>query len=192
MKVRYVPCVGQAMDSVRRSVRLSPLLLLGLMACSGGTSDAPAVAGDEPELREKALPAGDFAMVEQAGGTLSPFGCRHYMNLHVTAAQAVLDPRLDSADPADMDPDGSCGGEELPRNSASTYPVHFVEKSACGAMIYEGTIKWTDSGKVTRTLRLTDNRKATCADAKARVVAAITSSYQGSTNPIATYYSVDR
>jgi hypothetical protein len=166
-----------------------------MVAC-GGTSDGSAAAGDEPELREKTLAAGDFAMLEEPGRQLSPFGCRHYMNLHVAsigaAPQAVLDPRLDSANRADMDSDGSCGGEELPRNSASTYPLHFVERSTCGASVYEGTIKWTDSGKVTRTLRLTDNRKATCADAKARLVAAITSSYQGETHPITTYYSVDR
>jgi hypothetical protein len=179
-------------------VSILALVVAGSAACgsgSGSGGDGPPTVGDEPELRAKALAAGDFAMLETPGRQLDPFGCRHYMNLRVggdaTAPQAVLDPRLDSADPSFMDDDGSCGGEELPRNSASTYPLHFVEKSSCGAAIYEGTIKWTESGKVTRTLRLTDSRDATCADTKARLVAAVTSTYQGQTNPIATYYSVD-
>jgi hypothetical protein len=44
---------------------------------------------------------------------------------------------------------------------------------------------------VTRSLHLTDYRVGSCKTKPARLVAAITSSYQGQTNPIATYYSVD-
>jgi hypothetical protein len=172
------------------SFAVLPLALVVMMGCAGSTDDA--AVGAEPELNAKsALAAGDFAMLESAGSQLSTIGCRHYMNLHVGAASKVtLAPRLDSADPHDMDPDGSCGGEELPKNSATDYPLTFVSRSSCGAGVYEGTIKWTTDGKVTRKMRLTDARGSTC-KAKARVVAEITSTYQGQTNAIATYYSVD-
>jgi hypothetical protein len=164
------------------------------VACSGSTSDP--TSGAEPELGTgPALASGDFPLVERAGDQLPPFGCRHYQVLHVGAARgaphALLEPKLDSADPADMDPDGSCGGEELPKNSQSDYPVKLVERTSCGAAVYEGTIKWTDSGKVTRTMRLTDYRIGNCTTRPARLVAEVTSTYQGQTNKIGTFYSVD-
>ena len=172
---------------------LALVVALTAVAC-GGATDA-GVAGDEPELNASSgLAAGDFATTEEAGGQLSPFGCRHYVELHVgggKSPRATLEPRLDSADKSLIDPDGSCGGEELPKNDSSVYPLAFVSKNECGAAVYEGTIKWTTSGKVTRTLRLTDYRVGSCKTKPARLVAAITSSYQGQTNPIATYYSVD-
>lgn len=172
------------------------LLGVGLTAAACGGSTDTSIAGDDPELNAaSALAAGDFAMTEEAGGQLSPFGCRHYEELHVgggKSPQATLEPRLDSAaDKSEMDSDGSCGGEELPKNENSVYPLEFVSKNDCGAAIYEGTIKWTTSGKVTRTMRLTDYRVGACKTKPARLVAAVTSSYQGETNPIATYYSVD-
>lgn len=166
---------------------------LTAVAC-GGATDA-GIAGDDPELNAASgLAAGDFAMTEQAGGQLSPFGCRHYEELHVgggKSPKATLEPRLDSADKSEVASDGSCGGEELPKNDSSVYRLAFVSKNDCGAAVYEGTIKWTTSGKVTRTMRLTDYRVGSCKTKPARLVAAITSSYQGETNPIATYYSVD-
>ena len=178
-----------------RSTVLLLLVCTGVMvAACGGSTDA-SIAGDDPELKATgALAAGDFPMTEQAGGQLSPFGCRHYEELHVgggKSPQATLEPRLDSADKSAIDADGSCGGEELPKNNSSVYPLKYLSKNDCGAAIYEGTIKWTTSGKVTRTMRLTDYRVGTCKTKPARLVTAITSTYQGQTNPIATYYSVD-
>jgi hypothetical protein len=179
--------------------RVSSLSLLGLLmvavsatACAGASDDS--AAGAEPELNahSSALASGDFAMLESAGAQLSPFGCRHYANLHIGAGSAVtLSYRLDSADPSYMDADGSCGGEELPRNDGTDYPLSFVERTSCGASVYEGTIKWTESGKVTRTMRLTDSRTSACKSAEARLVAEIRSTYEGETHPITTYYSVD-
>lgn len=173
------------------------LLLSGagwLVGCGGSAAaDIPADPTAEPELNTKTLAAGDFPMVERAGDHLSPFGCRHYQMLHVgmgrSGPEATLQSKLDSADPSDMDPDGSCGGEEIPRGSSSTYPLKLVSRTGCGASVYEGTIKWTESGKVTRTMRLTDSRGAACPTAPAKLVAEVTSTYQGRTNPIATYYN---
>ncbi|MDB5218353.1 MAG: hypothetical protein JWO86_6280 [Myxococcaceae bacterium] len=166
---------------------------LTLVACSGSTDTS--VAGDDPELKAaSSLAAGDFATTEQAGGQLSPIGCRHYIELHVgggKSPQATLEPRLDSADKSEIEADGSCGGEELPKNENSVYPLKFVSKNDCGANVFEGTIKWTTTGKVTRTLRLTDHRVGTCKTKPALLVAELTSTYMGQTNAIATYFSVD-
>jgi hypothetical protein len=164
-------------------------LALGLLALA-----ACASSGKDPTVTEGADISGatsDFAMTESAHGQLDPFGCRHYMKLHLAATSATLTPALDSADPQDMDSDGSCGGEELPPSDDSRYPLAKGAPTACGAATFTGTIKWTDDGKVTRTLTLTDYRAGHCSDKPARVVAAITSTYQGETNPVATYYSVD-
>ena len=196
MKVLVRPLLGAiAMILQMNSAAVLVLLGVGLTAVACGGSTDTTIAGDDPELNAASgLTAGDFAMTEEAGGQLSPFGCRHYEELHVgggKSPKATLEPRLDSADKSEMDSDGSCGGEELPKNGNSVYPLAFVSKSDCGAAVYEGTIKWTTSGKVTRTMRLTDYRVGTCTTKPARLVAAITSSYQGETNPIVTYYSVD-
>ena len=163
-------------------------------ACSG--SSAEPIVGDDPELNaaSSSLASGDFPTVERAGDQLSPFGCRHYEQLTVGGGKsphATLTAKLDSADPSEMDSDGSCGGEELPKGEKSDYPLKLVEKTSCGAKVFQGTIKWTTDGKVTRTMRLTDYRPGTCATKPARVVAELTSSYKGDTNKIATYYSVD-
>ena len=196
MKVVVRPLLGaKSMIHPMKSVAASLFFSVGLtVAACGGSTDA-SVAGDDPELNAAAgLAAGDFATTEEAGGQLSPFGCRHYIELHVGGGKspsATLEPRLDSADKSEMNSDGSCGGEELPKNENSVYPLKLVSKNACGANVYEGTIKWTTSGKVTRTLHLTDYRVGSCKSKPARLVAAITSSYQGETNPIGTYYSVD-
>lgn len=130
-------------------------------------------------------------MTETPGGQLDPIGCRHYMKLHLSATSATLTPALDSADPSDMDSDGSCGGEELPANEDSKYPLAKGEPTACGASTFTGTIKWTTDGKVTRTLTLTDYRTGHCTDKPARIEADITSTYKGDTNKVASYYSVD-
>jgi hypothetical protein len=170
----------------------SAFLLFCVGCGSSEDSDAKPVESAEPELRS--VSPGDFAMVERPGAhALDPFGCRHYMKLRLTAGSGALSPALDSDNPQDMDPDGACGGEELPRNATSTYPLRFVERTACGASVYTGTITWTTSGAVTRTMKLTDYRGSTCppAEVPSRIVAAITSTYQGQSNPIATYYSVD-
>ena len=170
------------------------LLFLVATACGGSTADSPPDPTAAPELGTKTLPTGAFPMVERAGDQLPPFGCRHYQLLHVGTGrggpEATLESKLDSADPSEMDSDGSCGGEELPRNSSSTYPLKLASTSSCGASIYEGTIKWTTDGKVTRTMRLTDSRSASCPGAAATLVAELTSSYKGETNKFATYYSV--
>jgi hypothetical protein len=197
MKVLVRPLLGaKSMIHPMNSVAALLLLLsVGLTAAACGGSTDASVAGDDPELNAAAgLAAGDFPTSEQAGGQLSPFGCRHYIELHVgggKSPQATLEPRLDSADKSEIDADGSCGGEELPKNDSSVYPLKLMSKNACGANVYEGTIKWTTSGKVTRTLQVTDYRVGSCKTKPARLVAAITSSYQGQTNPIATYYTVD-
>jgi hypothetical protein len=196
MKVLVRPLLGALpMSLAKNSNAVLALLGVGLTAVAcGGSADA-AIAGDDPELNAASgLATGDFAMTEEAGGQLSPFGCRHYEELHVgggKSPKATLEPRLDSADKSEMDADGSCGGEEIAKNGGSVYPLKLVSKNDCGANVYEGTITWTASGKVTRTMRLTDYRVGKCKTKPARLVAAITSSYQGGTNPIATYYSVD-
>lgn len=196
MKVVVRPLLGAtSMILPMNSAAALVLLGVGLTAVACGGSTDTSIAGDDPELNAAAgLTAGDLATTDEAGGQLSPFGCRHYIELHVGGGQspkATLEPRLDSADKSEMGSDGSCGGEELPKNENSVYPLKAVAKNDCGAAVYEGTIKWTTSGKVTRTLRLTDYRVGTCKTKPARLVAALTSSYQGETNPIATYYSVD-
>lgn len=196
MRVLVRPLLGaKAMIRPKNSPAVLVLLGVGLLAVACGGSTDTSLAGDDPELNAASgLVAGDFATTEEAGGQLSPFGCRHYIELHVgggKSPKATLEPRLDSADKSQVDSDGSCGGEELPKNENSVYPLKAVSKNECGAAVYEGTIKWTTSGKVTRTLRLTDYRVGTCKTKPARLVAALTSSYQGETNPIATYYSVD-
>lgn len=177
------------------SAALLLLVCTGVTVAACGGSTDTSIAGDDPELKTAgALAAGDYPMTEQAGGQLSPFGCRHYEELHVgggKSPQATLEPRLDSADKSEIAADGSCGGEELPKNNSSVYPLKYVSKNDCGAAIYEGTIKWTTSGKVTRTMRLTDYRVGACKTKPARLVAAVTSNYMNQTNPIATYYSVD-
>ena len=164
-------------------------------ACGGSTAaDIPAEAADsELKSTATALAPGDFPTTERAGGQLDPIGCRHYEVLHRKGLDVTTEAKLDAADPAFMDQDGSCGGEELPKGLATKFPLKFVQKNACGASIFDGTIKWTTSGRVTRTLRLTDCRGSKCkgADKLARVVAAITSTFEGATNPIATYFSVD-
>jgi hypothetical protein len=178
------------------SAALLLLVCTGItVAACGGSTDS-SIAGDDPELKTAgALAAGDFPTTEQAGGALSPFGCRHYIELHVgggKSPQATLEPRLDSADKSEVEADGSCGGEELGKNENSVYPLKLASKTSCGANVFEGTIKWTASGKVTRTLRLTDYRVGTCKAKPARLVAELTSTYMAQTNTIATYYSVDR
>ena len=170
---------------IRRLLAVFSFSLLG--ACASETS-ATSPTSAEPEL---AASTTSFDMTETAHSQLSTFGCRHYMKLRLAPNAATLSPALDSADPANMDRDGSCGGEELPHNSDSRYPLVLKERTACGASVFSGTIDWTTSGAVKRTLTLTDYRGSTCAAPPARVVAAIVSSYQGSTNPIATYFSVD-
>ena len=166
---------------------LLAVALVALVAgCSSQTEDTTSTAGADLV----GATAGDFAMTEDPGGHLDPFGCRHYMKLRITSTSATLSPALDSADPSEMDNDGSCGGEELPPNSASRYPLKLDSKTACGASVYKGTITWTESGAVKRTLTLTDFRGSTC-HAPSHVTAAIVSTYHGETNPIATYYSVD-
>ncbi|HSO31908.1 MAG TPA: hypothetical protein VLT33_05315 [Labilithrix sp.] len=179
---------------LRRPLVPASLVLTSLLAaCSGSSAADIPTDSDDPELRSsaKGLATGDFATTERAGGQLDPFGCRHYEMLHLKGLEATLEAKLDAADPGFMDPDGSCGGEELPRGLATKFPLRFVEKSSCGAAIFEGTIKWTESGRVTRTLRVTDYRDTTCKDKPARVVAALTSTFEGQTNPIATYFTVD-
>lgn len=172
------------------------LLLSCLASACGGTPAAEIPSDtDDPELKStaSAFAAGDFATTERAGGQLDPIGCRHYEMLHLKGLDATLEAKLDAADPGFMDPDGSCGGEELPKGTSTRYPVKFLEKTSCGASVFEGTIKWTTSGRVTRTLRVTDYRGSTCKgkDRPARVVAALTSKFEGATNIIGTYYSVD-
>ena len=44
----------------------------------------------------------------------------------------------------------------------------------------------------TRTMRLTDYRASTCTPKPARVVAAVTSTFEGKTNPIGTFFRVDK
>ena len=164
------------------------------LACGGTSTEAP-IDNAEPELGSsgaKALAAGDFPTTERAGGQLDPFGCRHYQMLHLKGLDATLESKLDSADPSAMAADGSCGGEELPKGSSTKYPLRFVEKSTCGASVFEGTINWTSSGRVMRTMRLTDYRASTCASKPARVVAAVTSTFEGKTNPIGTFFSIDK
>ena len=178
---------------------LSRVLLLcaagSVMVACGGASADP-TGGAEPEIvTAPALASGDFATAERAGDQLSPFGCRHYQMLHVGSAQggphASLEPKLDSANKSDMGADGSCGGEELPKNSTSTYPLKFVERTSCGAAVYEGTIKWTTDGKVTRTMRLTDYRVGSCAMKPASLVAEVTSTFKGATNKIGSFFTID-
>ena len=194
MKVLVRPLLGAIpMILHSNSVKALVLVTVGLMATACGGSSDVAIAGDAPELNSSSgLAAGDFATTEEAGGQLSPFGCRHYEELHVgggKSPKATLEAKLDSADKSEIDSDGSCGGEELPKNDSTAYPLSSIGTNDCGAAIYEGTIKWT--GKVTRTMRLTDYRVGSCKTKPARLVAAITSTYQGQTNPIATYYTVD-
>ena len=192
LKVWRAPCVA-------RGMLLRPLLIVGFVAsivgCGGSDASAIPVSSEEPEIKstEAAIAPADYAATENAGGQLDPIGCRHYTEMHLKGLDVTLEAKLDAADPEFMDPDGSCGGEELPKGSSTKYPVKLVEKTSCGAAVYIGKIKWTTDGKVTRTLTLTDYRGSKCTGkAKpARVVAAITSTYQGSTNTIATYYSVD-
>ena len=120
------------------------LAVATLAVACGGTS-APEIPIDnaEPELASsaKGIVAGDFATTERAGGQLDPFGCRHYQMLHLKGLDATLESKLDSADPSFMDSDGSCGGEEIPKGSSTKYPVRFVEKSGCGAAVFEGTME---------------------------------------------------
>jgi hypothetical protein len=166
---------------------IRPLFALGLVAlmagCASQAEDATATAGADVST------GGSFDMTEEPGGHLDSFGCRHYMKLRFTTTSATLFPALDSADPSDMDEDGSCGGEELPPGADSQYPLRFKSKTDCGASVYTGTINWTESGAVKRTLTLTDFRGSTC-HAPSQISAAIVSTYHGETNPIATYYSV--
>jgi hypothetical protein len=182
------------------SAALLLLVCTGVTVAACGGSTDTSIVGEEPELKTAGtLAVGDFPMTERAGGQLSPFGCRHYQELDVQelhvgggkSPQATLEPRLDSADKSEIDADGSCGGEELPKNNSSVYPLEYVSKNDCGAAIYEGTITWTTSGKVTRTMRLTDYRVGACKTKPARLVAAVTSTYMNQTNPMATYFSVD-
>jgi hypothetical protein len=194
MEVMVRPLLGAiSMNLHPNSVKAIVLVAIGLMATACGGSSDVTIAGDDPELNSSSgLAAGDFATTEEAGGQLSPFGCRHYEELHVgggKSPKATLEAKLDSADKSEIDSDGSCGGEELPKNDSTVYPLAVAGKNDCGAAVYEGTIKW--SGKVTRTMRLTDYRVGSCKTKPARLVAAITSTYQGQTNPIATYYTVD-
>jgi hypothetical protein len=162
-----------------------------LAACASSAQDGTSTAGADLSGAAASTSSSDFDMTETAGGQLDPIGCRHYTKLHLTSSAATLTPALDSADPSDMDSDGSCGGEELPPNGASKYPLAKGEPTDCGAATFTGTIKWTDDGKVTRTLTVTDYRTGHCSSKPARIVAAITSTYQGETNKVATYYSVD-
>ena len=170
------------------------LFALSATACSGSSaSEIPTESADSDlsVSTPQALGAGDFATTERAGGQLNSIGCRHYQMLHLKGLEASLESKLDSADPSFMDDDGSCGGEELPRGAATKFPVKFVKKSTCGAAIFEGTINWTASGRVTRTLNITDYRGSTCRDKPARVVALLTSKFEGATNTIGTFFSVD-
>lgn len=162
------------------------VVFAGVMAgCAASEAETPSTTGADLS----SATAGSFDMTERPGGYLSSFGCRHYMKLRITQTSATLSPALDSADPQDMDEDGSCGGEELPSGNGSRYPLRFQEKTDCGASVFSGTIVWTESGAVKRTLTLTDYRGSTC-ERESDITAAIVSTYQGETNPIATYYSV--
>jgi hypothetical protein len=170
---------------------LMGLLVTAMFGLAGCTASAVDEADVESELRG-GPPKGEFSMLEQASRQLPAFGCRHYMALHLSKLTAALEPRLDSTDPADMTA-GGCNGEEVPRNITSTYPLAYARKTACGAFVYEGIIDWTESGTVKRTLTLTDYRSSKCTGTSrpARIRADVVSKYQGASNPIATYYSVD-
>lgn len=142
------------------------------------------------------LEEGTFAMLAGGPGQqLDPIGCRHYMKLRILSgskgARATFEGALDSADPSEMDSDGSCGGEELPKPTGIEYPLKEVSSDNCGHHVYEGTAKWSDSGRVTRTLRITDARKATCGDKKARITLQESRALDGDSHVVETYYSVD-
>lgn len=197
MDVWPIPCVVSRMSFFRRSVAASSLALLAVAGLSAGCSGSNAgeiptenADSDLTGSTAKALAAGEFATTERAGGQLDPIGCRHYQMLHLNGLDVTVESKLDAADRSFMDDDGSCGGEELPKGAATKYPVKFVEKTSCGATVFEGTIKWTESGRVTRTMRLTDYRGSRCKK-PARVVAVVTSQFEGKTNPIGTFFSVD-
>lgn len=193
------------------AVMLKPLHVLSIVALSlvacGGSSSSEAFT-DEGALERRgngngtsastttSVEAGSFAML--AGPpvhSLPGFGCRHYMRLELysdrNGAAATFEAALDSADPSDMDEDGACGGEELPHGTGKTYVLHEVSKNDCGARVLEGTVNWTDNGAVTRTLRITDNRKATCGTREAKIKLEESRALRGESNPIETYYSVD-
>lgn len=183
---------------------LVSILALALSACGGSTSDD---ASDDSALERRrnggtTTPAtttvepGSFPMLAgRPVRTLPGFGCRHYMRLELygdaNGAAASFEAALDSSDPQDMEPDGSCGGEQLPGGTGKTYVLHEVSKDDCGVRVLEGTVDWTESGAVTRTLRITDNRKATCGTREARIKLEESRALRGESHLVETYYSVD-
>ena len=188
------------------------MLLPLVVACgsTGAGADGEATGGAaaaEGELGRSTPPSstaktsvdnGEFPML--AGPpvhSLDPFGCRHYMELTLSTtatdgAVAKFFGKLDSANPGDMEFD-NCGGEQLPRVDGTKYVLHEVSKNDCNSRVLEGTVVWTDSGRVTRTLRIHDNRKATCTSGKAlpRIVLEELRALDGESHLVETYNSVD-
>jgi hypothetical protein len=183
------------------SLGLALLLATVLAGCGGSTSTDPPSTDSEGALGSRrsttrtTIEEEDIAMLPgEPGQQLAPFGCRHYMALGLyngdDGAAATFDARLDSADRRDME-GGGCGGEELPPSDRAEYVLHEVSKDRCGARVLEGTIEWSDSGRVTRTLRVHDSRKTTCGTPEARVVVEELRALDGDSHLVETYYSVD-
>lgn len=170
------------------------------LACGGagdgdGDTDQGALERGEHAGTTRIEP-GSFAMTAgRAVHALPGFGCRRYMSLDLhddaSGAKAVFEAALDSADPSDMDPDGACGGQELPRPTGHKYPLNEISKDRCGIRVLEGTVVWTDSGRVTRTLRITDSRAATCGQREARIKLEESRTLDGESHAVETYFSVD-
>ena len=177
------------------------LVTLGPVAgCADEHAAAPAPAADDAEtddlkgLATNVVP-GTFAMVTGgAGQTLPSIGCRHYMGLKIAGkggASTTFEAKLDAADPAFEDPDGSCGGEELGAPTGLKYPLKQLSKDGCGGRVFESTVPWSDSGRLTRTLRIHDNRASTCAKGHAKIELEEFRTLDGDRNLVETYYSVD-
>ncbi len=160
-------------------------MMLGVAACGGSSeSDIPDPSPEDNLTAKKTtIDDGSFDLVSAPGRSHDPIFCEHYFSLRLfngaKGASAQFDPQLKN-----------CDGEELGHSSdPDVYVLHEVSKDACGGRVLEGTVPW--GGAVTRTLRVTDNRKA-CGKTDARVTAEDLRTLRGETNSVAKYYSIDK
>lgn len=193
--LRHVACVaGNLMRTLTLSILLASTLVTGCVTdgSEAGDSSTPSADGkSDGATAATTVTSGTFAMLTSPGLALSPFGCRHYMELNLFnsahRATATFEAALDSDDPADMDADG-CGGEEFPHATGLRYRLLEVSHDECGGRVLEGTVKWTTSGRVTRTLRIHDNRKA-CGHPEADIVLEELRALDGESNLVETYFN---